>query len=101
MPSTLIAPMHRGLHRLDGVVLVVARRGGAGQVVDLVDFQEDRQRDVVADQFEVRLAQQVGDVRLLAGEEVVQADHVVAFVDQPLAEVRAEKAGPAGDQNAS
>ena len=36
---------------------------------------------------------------LLAGEEVVQADHVVPLLDQPLAEVRAEKAGPAGHQN--
>ena len=78
MPSTLIAPMHRGLHGLDRVVLVVARRGGAGQIVDLVDLEEDRHRHVVADQLEVRPAEQVGDVRLLAGEEIVQADHVVA-----------------------
>ena len=52
------------------------------------------------DQLEVRPAQQVGDVRLLAGEEVVEADHVVPLVDQPLAQVRAQKPGPAGDQNA-
>ena len=93
-------PHHRGLHRLDGIVLVVARRGGAGQVVDLVDLQQDRQRHVVANQLEVRPAEQMGDVRLLAGEEVVEADHVVPLLDQPLAEVRAEKAGAAGDQNA-
>ena len=43
---------------------------------------------------------QVRDVRLAAGEEVVDAEDVVAFRDQPLAEVRAEKAGAAGDQNA-
>ena len=94
-------PHHRGLHGLDGVVLVVARRGGTGQVVDLVDLQEDRQGDVVADQLEVGPAKQVGDVRLLAGEEVVQADDVVPPLQQPLAEMRAEKAGPAGHQDSS
>ena len=92
-------PHHRGLHGLDGVVLVMARRGGTGQIVDLVDLQEDRQRNVVADQLEVGAAEQVGDVRLLAGEEVVQADDVVPALEQPLAEMGAEKAGPAGDQN--
>ena len=91
---------HRSLHRLDRVVLVVARRGGAGQVVDLVDFQQDRLRDVVPNQLEVRLAEQVRDVRLLAGEEVVEADDVVPLVDQAFAEMRAEKPGAAGDEDA-
>ena len=35
----------------------------------------------------------------LAGEEVVQADHVVALLDEPFAEMRAEKAGPAGHED--
>ena len=80
-------PHHGRLHRLDGVVLVVAWSGGAGQVVDFIDFQEDRQRHVVTDQLEVGTVQQVRDIRLLAGEEVVQADYVVAAFDQPFAEV--------------
>ena len=70
-----------------------------GEIVDFVDFQPDRQGDVVADQFEVRPRQEMYDVRLLAGEEIVQADDVVPVGDQPFAEVRAEKPGPAGDQN--
>ena len=68
---------HRGLDRLDRVVLIVAGRGGAGEVVDLVDFQQDRLRDVVPDQLEIRPVEQMGDVRLLAGEKIVEADHVV------------------------
>ena len=90
---------HRGLHGLDGVVLVMAGRGRTGQIVDLVNLQPDGQCDVVADQFEIRPRQQVADVGLLAGEEVVQADDVVTVGDQALAEMRAEKAGPAGDQD--
>ena len=34
-----------------------------------------------------------------AGEEVVDAEHVVAVVEQPLAQVRAEEACPARHQN--
>ena len=36
---------------------------------------------------------------LLAGEEVVEADDVVPLRDQPVAQVRAEEAGAAGDED--
>ncbi len=75
----------------------MAGRGGAGEVVNLVHFQKDRQGNVVADQFEIRPAQQVSDIGLLAGEEIIHADDVVSLVDQPLAQMRPQKAGPAGD----
>ena len=42
----------------------------------------------------------MGDVVLGPGEEVVETDDVVAFGEQTLAEVTAEEAGAAGDQNA-
>jgi hypothetical protein len=38
-------------------------------------------------------------VRLLAGEEVVKADHVVSKLDQPLAQVRAQEPRSTGDEN--
>ena len=90
---------HARLHRLDGVVLIVAGGSRAGEVIDLVHFEPERVDDVVADELEVAPAEQMGDVRLLAGEEVVDADHVVAGVDESLAEVAAEEAGPAGNEN--
>ena len=40
----------------------------------------------------------VRDVGQRAGLEVVDADHAVAAAQQLVAEVRAEKAGAAGDQ---
>ena len=89
----------RGLGRLDRVVLVVARRRGAGEVVDLIDLEHDRLGHVVADQLEVAPAEQVGDVRLLAREEVVEADDVVPLLDETIAKVRAEEAGTAGDED--
>ena len=76
------------------------RRGGAGEVVDLVDFHVQRKGHVVAQQFEVRVVQQMSDVVLGAGEEVVDAEHVVAIRKQTLAQMAAEEAGTAGDEDA-
>ena len=57
----------------------------------------ERPRHVVAEELEIAAPQQVGDVLPAPGHQVVDADHLVALGDQPLAEVRAEEAGPAGD----
>ena len=54
--------VHAGLGRLHRVVLVVDRRGRAGEVVDLVDLDIEREGHVVAHQLEARMCQQVRDV---------------------------------------
>ena len=51
-----------GLGRLDGVELVVDGRGRAGQVVDLVHLDVQGEGDIVANQLEVGVLQEVGDV---------------------------------------
>jgi hypothetical protein len=56
--------------------LVVHGRGWAGQVIDLVHFQQQLLHNVVAYQLKVCLAQQVCHVLLAASEEVVHADHL-------------------------
>ena len=91
--------MHAGLGRLHGIVLIVDRRGRAGEIVDLVDLDIERKRHVVAHQLEARMADQMLDVALAAGEEIVDANDVVAVGNQAIAQVRAEKAGTAGDQH--
>ena len=96
----LIAPMHAGLRGLDRVVLIVDRRRGAGEIVDLVDLHIERKRHVVAHQLEMRVVEQVLDVALGAGEEVVDAQDVMTLCDQTIAQVAAEKAGATGHQNA-
>ena len=75
------------------------RRGRAGQVVDAVGFHVQREGDVVAHHLEVVMVHQVRDVALAAGEVVVHTDDIVAVLQQPLAQVRTEKAGAAGDQD--
>ena len=75
---------HARFRRLDWIALVVNRRGRAGEVIDLVDFHEERMRDVVAEKLEALVIEQVLDVAARAGEEIVDAQHVAAFGQQPL-----------------
>ena len=92
--------MDRRLGRLDGIVLVMDRRGGAGEVVDFVDFDEQREGDVVAHQLEFRVGEEVRDIGLVAGEEIVGANDFMAVVQQSLAQMRAEETGASGHQDA-
>ncbi len=63
-------------------------RGRASEVINLVDFEKNRLDYVVPNEFEIRLIKQMGDVGLLAGEEVIQANHIVPSFDKPLAQMR-------------
>jgi hypothetical protein len=85
---------HVGLDRLDGVVLIVDGRGRAGEVVDLIDLQQDRLDHVVANQLEGVVVEQVLDVRAPPREEVVEAEHLVAARQQPLARCEPMKPAP-------
>ena len=73
------------------------RRRGTGQVVDLFGLQEQRLHDVVPNQLEPRMVDQAPDVLLAAGEEIVDADHLLATLDQPLTKMAAQEPGTTGD----
>ena len=75
------------------------RRGGTGEVVDLVNLDIERKGHVVAHQLEARVPDQMLDIASRAGEEIVGAEHLVAARQQTLAKMRAEKASAAGDEN--
>jgi hypothetical protein len=66
-----------GLGGLDGVVLVVDRRGRTGEIVDLVHLDVEREADVVAEELEARIGVEMVDVALRAGEEIVDAQNLV------------------------
>lgn len=74
--------------------------GGAGEVVDLVDFEEEGLDDVVSDQLEPRIPEVVYEVLLPAGEEVVDDDDAVAPGHEAVDEVAADESGAAGDDDA-
>ena len=51
------------------------------------------------DELEAIVADQMGDVVRVARDEVVEADDVVPFGEKPIAEMRAEEARRAGDED--
>ena len=87
-----------GLHRLDGVVLVVDRAGRAGEVVDFVELSPERLRHIVQHEREPLVVQQLKDVVLGACKEIVEGRDLVAFGQKPPAKMPAQEAGAAGDQ---
>lgn len=75
------------------------RRRGAREVVDPVDLEENWLDDIVAEQLEPRVPEVVRDVLLPAREEIVDNDHAVALLQEPVHEVAADEPGPAGDDD--
>ena len=73
--------------------------GGARQVVDLIYLDVERPGDVVAHELEQGVRAEVGDVLPAGGEEVVDAQDLVSPRQQPLAQVRSDEPGAAGNQN--
>ncbi len=73
-----------------------------GHVVDAVDRPVHLQRlnDVMADQREVLIALEVRNVGDAARDEVVDANDRMPLREQEIGQVRAQKAGGAGNQNA-
>ena len=77
------------------------RRGGrAGEVVNLINLNAERLSDVVADELEVWIAHEVGDVLLATGKQVVHTDDFILLVQQAFAEMGAEESGSASDEDA-
>jgi hypothetical protein len=97
-PEHVDRPVHAGLGGLDRVVLVVHRRGRARQVVDPVHLHVERKCHIVSDELEAGMGQQVSDIFLATGEEVIQADHLVPVSYKPPAKVRPYEARAAGDE---
>ena len=76
------------------------RRGGAGEIENLVHLDEQRMGHVVAHSLEMRVRQQMRDIVLAPGEVIIDAQYVMAARQEPLAQMRAEKAGAAGNEDA-
>ena len=54
----------------------------------------------MAHQLEGRIVEQMGDVAAGAGEKIVDAEHVMTFAQQALAQEAAEKSGTARHEHA-
>src|SRR5215831_55445 len=95
--QAVVGPLAADQRRPDGVGLIMRRRCRAGEIVDVVETRKlapERLHDVVLDQVEPPTGHQAAHVRAPSGVEVVDADHMMTFVHQAFAKVRAEKASP-------
>src|SRR5438552_19025072 len=73
--------------------------GGRGKVPHVMDrdIEEDEFRDILLDELEIWIAAEVGNVVHAAGDEIIDADHLVTTREEKIGQVRAEEAGGAGD----
>ena len=71
----------------NGMLEVVDRARWTCKVEDAVDRSRhiDEHRDVVAQELEVGVAVEMGEIGRSAGEEVVHPDHGVTGGEQPIA----------------
>jgi hypothetical protein len=91
--------VHIGLGRLHRIVLIVHGARGTGEVVDLIDLDIERERDVMSDQLEPGMAEKMRDVLLGAGKEVIDTDNLLSALNQPINQMRAQETRAAGDQD--
>jgi hypothetical protein len=68
-------------------------------VIDEIHFTFDEEviRDIILDELESWITRKMCDVFCAAGNQIVNANDGVPFSDQPIAQMRAEEAGSAGD----
>ncbi len=98
-PQHVDRAVHACLGSLHRIELIVNRGSRTGEIEDPIDFNVKRKRNVVTHRFEQGIAQQVSNVALAAGEVVVDAQDVMAVIDQLPAKMRADKPGAARNQN--
>lgn len=86
------------LRRLNGVELIMDRRGRTSEVINLVNFDKQREGYVVAEKLETPVVEEILDVAAGSGGEIIGAKNLVALVKQKAAKMGSEKARAAGDQ---
>ena len=90
---------HAGFHRLDWVVLVVARSCRAREIVNLIDLKHDRLGHIMPNELEVLRTQKMRDIRLLAREKIVEANHIMAHRYKAITQMGTKKSGAASHKN--
>jgi hypothetical protein len=79
-------------------MLVMDRRGGTCQVVNLIDLQVERKGHVMADDLESTMVNDAFDVATCASKIIIDTDDISPLVEQTLTQMGAEKSGSARHQ---
>jgi hypothetical protein len=88
------------IERLRTEPRVIGGAGRGGEVEQIIhSSQVEREANVLLHQGEAGVMAQTGQVGSTPGGEIVHPDYLVALGKKGLAQVRAEKAGGAGDQD--
>ena len=95
----IYSPHDIGLDGLDRIELIMDRRCRAGQIVDLIHFQGDGIDEVVSHDLKMGIVSQMKDIFLRPGKKIVQADYVIALIQQDFTKMTSNKPGPSGYQN--
>jgi hypothetical protein len=74
-------------------------RSRTGQIENFIDFDVERETNVMAHQLEARVRQQMMHVASCPGVEIIDAQNFVAAFQQAIAKVRSNKSGSAGDED--
>jgi hypothetical protein len=69
------------------------------EIVDTVDFDVEREGNVVPQQLEERVVEQMHDVALLARVHVVGAEDVMPLSEEVLAKMATQETRTTGDQD--
>ena len=94
-----MVPMTEVFTVFTGLWLIVNRGCGTSQVIDLIHLDQHRFSHIVSQQFKVGVAHQMGNVFAPAGKKIVEANHLMPVLEQPLAKMRAQKPRTTGNQD--
>lgn len=89
--------MEKGYDGFDGVELVVNGGGGTGQVVDLINLQEEWLNDVMSDELEPRVSKMVHHVLFPPCEKIIHHNHAVSSPNQPVHQVAPHETSSPGN----
>ena len=72
--------VHRCFRRLDRIKLIVNRRGGTSEIVNLIYLDIQRKCDIMPQQFESRILDQIQNIVLVPRKKVVDAKDFMTFI---------------------
>ena len=61
-------------------MLIMDRRGGTGEVINLVDLDIEREGHVMPHQFETWMTYQMFNIMAGSGKEIIRAEYFVATI---------------------
>jgi len=66
-------------------------------VIDFFLGKKNEIRNVVVDEPKIFVASQVTDIRRITRDQIIHCDHAMSFGQQPIAQMRTQKTGAAGN----